>query len=96
VKGLKSAFSGDIIGLHKPWHDPIAILLLKADLKFTVFLHFGAKLFRRVRLKRSNDDESLAYRLQQLLRRLEQLIHPQANNDLIVVRLLQLQYEVVA
>jgi len=97
VKVFEEAFSRRYIVCIKPWHDPDGDTFMKAgDLKLR-YSHFAPELFRRVRLKDPNEDESIAERVAATSENgSTQFIHAQPTMILIVVRVGQLQYEVVA
>ncbi len=97
-KGVKEAFSGDIIGLHNHGTIQIGDTFTEGEnLKFTGIPHFAPELFRRVRLKDPMKMKALQKGLQQLSEEgSTQLFMPKRNNELIVGTVGQLQYEVIA
>ncbi len=97
-EAVEEACSGDIIGLHNHGTIQIGDTFTEGEaLKYTGIPHFAPEMFRLIRLKDPLKLKALKKGLQQLSEEgSTQVFMPQANSNLIVGAVGQLQYEVVA
>lgn len=97
-EAVVEAVSGDIIGLHNHGTIQIGDTFTEGEvLKYTGVPHFAPEMFRLIRLKDPLKAKALQKGLQQLSEEgSTQVFMPEANSNLIVGAVGQLQYEVVA